>query len=355
MCHFEMQDRRRLYGGQVTKAFDRYHDFSVQGKQGICMVTPRRLRYCIRFLSFLFFPSSPSVHSTRLGVAITRYVFVWPREHKDGADEEHSEGLMEPVADEDGDLEIAGRSARRVASGTRVIVVGHSLSSPLPLVGLQIWSGALLLCDYLFHVHQKIMNKTVLEVGAGTGLCSIVASLFAERILCTDFSDHVLRQCQKNFERNEQLVSQFRRGRRRPSLLFRRLDLTAEDPFGHGGPSSDEWTWTAADSEAISETRVLLASDVIYENRLTDGFFSFLRRMLRDGPRWELFLTLERRLNFTLENLEVGCPAHDHFLRQLEALKRSERTSVERLTTDFPRHFDYRRTDYLELWRISCK
>lgn len=53
-------------------------------------------------------------------------------------------------------------------------------------MGLQLWRGALLLSDYLMHTkNENLIGKTVLELGAGVGLTSIVASMLAKKVIAT--------------------------------------------------------------------------------------------------------------------------------------------------------------------------
>lgn len=63
----------------------------------------------------------------------------------------------------------------------------HSSKTKIALVGLQVWRGAFLLGDWLIHLglNRELENKTVLELGAGTGLTSFVAALYAKRVICT--------------------------------------------------------------------------------------------------------------------------------------------------------------------------
>lgn len=70
----------------------------------------------------------------------------------------------------------------------------HHINTSLNLVGLQVWRGALLLADYLLHcategvnTDLKInqLNDIVLELGAGTGLTSIVAAMVAKQVVST--------------------------------------------------------------------------------------------------------------------------------------------------------------------------
>lgn len=61
----------------------------------------------------------------------------------------------------------------------------HSISTALNLVGLQVWRGAFLLADYILHNANLFHGQTVLELGSGVGLTSIVAGMFAKEVICT--------------------------------------------------------------------------------------------------------------------------------------------------------------------------
>lgn len=47
------------------------------------------------------------------------------------------------------------------------------------------WRGALLLADYILSQRDLFKGRTVLELGAGTGLASIVAATVAQTVYCT--------------------------------------------------------------------------------------------------------------------------------------------------------------------------
>ncbi len=61
----------------------------------------------------------------------------------------------------------------------------HAMSTILTNVGLQVWRGALLMADFLLSNKALLKNKTVLELGGGVGLCSILVSRFCHSIICT--------------------------------------------------------------------------------------------------------------------------------------------------------------------------
>ena len=60
------------------------------------------------------------------------------------------------------------------------------MSTTLQAVGLQVWRGALLMTDYVFYQgSHRLHGSVVLELGAGTGLGSIIAGLKASHLFCT--------------------------------------------------------------------------------------------------------------------------------------------------------------------------
>ena len=57
-------------------------------------------------------------------------------------------------------------------------------------MGLQVWRGALLLCDFILANPEIFKNANVLELAAGTGVTSVVAATSAKSVLCTgDFKN----------------------------------------------------------------------------------------------------------------------------------------------------------------------
>eukprot|EP00069_Balaena_mysticetus_P020639 bmy_02824T0 len=54
-----------------------------------------------------------------------------------------------------------------------------------PEQGWKVWRGALLLADYILSQRDLFRGRTVLELGAGTGLASILAATVAQTVYCT--------------------------------------------------------------------------------------------------------------------------------------------------------------------------
>ena len=69
------------------------------------------------------------------------------------------------------------------------------------MVGLQLWRGAFLLGDYICSHIDSFKDQVILELAAGTGFSSIIASKFARKVICTDL-DSIIPLIKTNFQQN---------------------------------------------------------------------------------------------------------------------------------------------------------
>ncbi|XP_049723635.1 putative methyltransferase-like protein 21E [Elephas maximus indicus] len=86
--------------------------------------------------------------------------------------------------------------------------VGHEIriTEAMDCYGAVVWPSALVLC-YFLETNAKqynIVDKHVIEIGAGTGLVSIVASLLGARVTATDLPE-LLGNLQYNISRNTKM------------------------------------------------------------------------------------------------------------------------------------------------------
>lgn len=65
------------------------------------------------------------------------------------------------------------------------LFIVHRNETNVSQCGYQLWNGALLLCDYILNNQSRFLNQTILELGAGIGLCSLIVSRFASKVICT--------------------------------------------------------------------------------------------------------------------------------------------------------------------------
>ena len=182
------------------------------------------------------------------------------------------------AADSDGDQVLKRRRAGR--SGT--LKLRHALATPLPDVGLQVWRGALLLCDYLLARPALVRGATILELGAGCGLCGLLAAGTARRVFVTDNAEGVLANAQANVELNGvEAVARVRMLDWAEPVLP--SDPTEEEdalpsaechPAGDaevGAPSAGArpaaagpFAWSAEERAELRECNLILAADCVY-------------------------------------------------------------------------------------------
>ncbi|XP_023237158.1 methyltransferase-like protein 22 [Centruroides sculpturatus] len=272
----------------------------------------------------------PERWKERVKVARSRFVFRRPR----GGEKAKRRPTRDPPAsDEDGDLLIE----RKDVGPKNVLTLVHLTATPLSLVGSQVWRGATYLADFVLHEGSlRFGGKNVLELGGGTGLCSILVSSYARRTFCTDRGATQLEICRANVESNGN------------SVRVRELDWTSCDPLSAGG----RFGWSDRDREELRETQVILASDVVYDDRLTHCFLQTLDWLRSYAPWRVAYVSLERRINFASETLTECSPAYDYLVDRLDSLR--DVYDVGRCP-DFPQYFRYERTPQLQLWAISPK
>ncbi|KAJ3188221.1 Methyltransferase-like protein 22 [Gaertneriomyces sp. JEL0708] len=246
------------------------------------------------------------------------------------------------------------------------IQIFHEMATPLHSVGHQVWSGALLLCDYLLSKKHHIFTPdTVLtELGCGAGLVSVVAAHLCQKVYATDIrSFKVLDLCAENVRQNKV----------HDRVCVKEYDFFALDsPLlkdGHKGRchgNEGQFAWSEEDIVNYEKNCTLLvAADVIYDDSITFALVERLYALLRPtvtGKSRTLYLALEKRIQFSLDDRDVVAPARDFFLRTLEAanIDRSESLSSQLLAEaidvdSIPQWLTYTRTKELELWKLSLQ
>ncbi|XP_037670659.1 methyltransferase-like protein 22 isoform X3 [Choloepus didactylus] len=170
-----------------------------------------------------------------------------------------------------------------------VIKIEHTMATPLEDVGKQVWRGALLLADYILFQRDLFRGRTVLELGAGTGLASIVAATVARTVYCTDVGADLLAMCQRNIALNSHLTAA-RGGVVKVKELDWLKDNLCTDP-------EVPFSWSEEEiSNMYSHTTILLAAEVFYDDDLTDALFRTLSRLAhRLHGACTIILSVEKR------------------------------------------------------------
>ncbi|XP_035850730.1 methyltransferase-like protein 22 isoform X2 [Sander lucioperca] len=300
-------------------------------------------------------------------------------------EEEGGEGKVEAFLDEDGDLDITHRprnppketSGRDLVcpiiiqqsnpvleeeedntededdkSFNDIIKIEHTMATTLEDVGKQVWRGAFLMADFILSEPLMFRGATVLELGAGTGLTSIVMATVAKTVYCTDVGEDLLGMCKRNVTLNRHMIEPAGGDVRVRQLDWLQHDLCTDDDV--------EFRWTEEEvADMYNNTNIIIAADVCYDDDLTDGFFRTLYRLCSNFTHTcTVFISIEKRMNFTLRHMDVSCDAYNHFRHCLSQLQDLEdgRCSfrVQQLPSTCAQFLLYERIEQLELWKVTA-
>lgn len=140
------------------------------------------------------------------------------------------------------------------ADETRAIV---RKTNRLPY-GVALWPSAIALAHEIASRAPEFRGRTVLELGAGTGLPGIIAASAGARVVQTDKEELVLHLCRKNGERNDERIA------------YRLADWTAWD-------ITDRYDWIIGADILYGESlhpqvRAILAANAAGRVLLSDPF-----------------------------------------------------------------------------------
>ncbi|KAM4630484.1 methyltransferase like 21e [Polymixia lowei] len=148
------------------------------------------------------------------------------------------------------------------------------------LYGAVLWPSALVLCHFLDMNRDKhnLTDKNVIELGAGTGLVTIVSSLLGAKVTSTDLPD-VLGNLRYNVLRNT-------RGRCKYTPLV--TELTWGQHLEQVFP------------RATHHFDYILAADVVYSHPYLDELMDTFDHLCQDGTQilWAMRFRLDRENSF---------------------------------------------------------
>jgi len=235
--------------------------------------------------------------------------------------------------DSDGDMDLPRKGAGR----DKQLVMEHRLATELGEVGLQVWRGSLVLADYLLEHHLEFCGKNVLEVGSGTALASIVASVCGSNVLATDIENKdILGLMEKNIEKNKELLN--------GEVIVKALDFKSD----------------LSQRDDLKNIEIVLAGDVIYDDDITKDFLKFIVNLHNKVTCdiLKFIVALEKRFVFTVADLDTVAPAHDFFIDQLKHFSdnfKTHKISTNHINVDFPQHFCYERSQDMVMLEIVCQ
>uniref|UniRef100_A0A8D0GKV2 Methyltransferase like 21E, pseudo n=1 Tax=Sphenodon punctatus TaxID=8508 RepID=A0A8D0GKV2_SPHPU len=146
--------------------------------------------------------------------------------------------------------------------------------------GAVVWPSALVLCHFLETNSNQynLVDKNVIEIGSGTGLVSVVASLLGAHVIATDLPE-VLGNLQYNVSRNTKM-----RCKHRPQVRELSWGVDLEKNF----PRSS-WQFD-----------YILAADVVYHHSCLEELLLTFDHLCKEGTViiWAMRFRLEKENQF---------------------------------------------------------
>ncbi|XP_059819311.1 methyltransferase like 21e [Hypanus sabinus] len=152
------------------------------------------------------------------------------------------------------------------------------ITETIDCYGAYVWPSAMVLSYYLEHCQHEIIDKNVIEIGSGTGLVSIVASILGSNVTATDLP-HLLDNLQYNISQNTKSRSKYQ-----PQVRELKWGIDLEKAFPRSTCHYD----------------YLLAADVVYSHPYLNELLMTFDHLCQDDTTilWTMKFRLDKDNTF---------------------------------------------------------
>ncbi|KAK5091286.1 hypothetical protein LTR05_001468 [Lithohypha guttulata] len=181
-------------------------------------------------------------------------------------------------------------------------------------VGFRTWEASLHLAQYLHSNPDLVHGKKIIELGAGTGLVSIICAgpLRADFVLGTDGLPHVVESLEKNIYRNRHLL--VNANSERSNLVSKVLDWgdvdDLEDNLATDDGLPDYNLILGADitySPDVVPVLAQLLKILIFDMFADTGLEALISATVRNGRTLSIFRKACEERGLSIENVDLRC------------------------------------------------
>ncbi|GAM28943.1 hypothetical protein SAMD00019534_121190 [Acytostelium subglobosum LB1] len=147
-----------------------------------------------------------------------------------------------------------------------------------PTTGLLPWPAASILGHYIAFNRKQFVDKTVLELGTGVGVCGLAVSKFARTTVMSDGEQSTFEQLELNIDNNKHLYMT------RPTVVH----------LGWGNNSTLD---TIKQSYGGNHFDIIIGSDLVYFDASIEPLFYTVNQLLSGEPGSSFYLSFLDRKN----------------------------------------------------------
>ncbi|KAI1451809.1 putative methyltransferase-domain-containing protein [Annulohypoxylon moriforme] len=180
------------------------------------------------------------------------------------------------------------------------LLESRNLISASGTTGLRTWEAALHLGQFLSTNPFIVHNKTVLELGAGTGYLSILCAKFMSpsMVIASDGSDDVVANLPENFFLNGL----------QESKIIRAMDVK----WGHALVGTEDEHWNGG-----KPIDVVLAADVTYDKSIIPALIGTLEELVGMFPHVAIYIAATERNRETFEVFLDVCKERHLYVEEI--------------------------------------